>query len=480
MNAALRELRAVGGQHHVTATTVHSPTTLDELRSLLTRVGQLSGRLTLVGSQRSFGEHFLPPEDAECLTLDQLGGHVSRLEHDAAGDLWVRTPGHLPFHELCTSVPGFIPFHPPTGDRISVAGALVACTHDAVGFFADNVRAITVMTAEGRIHECRADAPGIPGQLFRLIPGSFGALGAILSVDLRMRAIRDEQRAEINVLERCATHGYPALERLEAIFQKGEYTLGRGLFFYGKRRQCVLLGDRLRTLDSGEHLPQLLLTDDATTRNIVAQALANRFPIVAHRAQPWVLKRGRRFQAGLYGFSFYQRSYDRSFDFLSSSDPTASLLREIGVDPRLAVCHQSFVVPVPARREFLDEYFAVFDAYPDLEARLEQQDMIRLPACPYPLHGSHGMPDGSYLFTASFSVRPGKPEQSRCQEFLSELSARVWSRLGVKVLLLKQSHCSTPVLQQMHAPFVAQLSALKAHVDPRGLWTSRLLNRLSV
>lgn len=479
MSAALQELKAVGGQHHATAT-VHCPKTLDELRSLLTRTAQLGGRLTMVGSQRSFGEHFLPPAGAECVTLDQLNGQVARLEHDAAGNLWVRTPGHLPFHELCTTVPGFMPFHPPTGDRISVAGALVACTHDAVGFFADNVRAITVMTAEGRLHECRADASGIQGQLFRLIPGSFGALGAVLSVELRMRAIPDEQRAEINVLERGPVPGYPALERLETIFQNGEYTLGRGLFFYGKRRHCVLLGDRLRTFGSGEHLPELLLTDDATTRNIVAQALANRFPSVAHRAQPWVLKRGRRFQAELYGFSFYQRSYDRAFDFLSSSDPTASLLRAIGVDPRLAVCHQSFVVPVPARREFLDEYFAIFDAYPDLEARLEQQDMIRLPACPYPLHGSHGMPDGSYLFTTSFSVRPGKPEQSRCQEFLSDVSARVWTRLGVKVLLLKQSHGSTAVLQQMHAPFAAQLSALKAQVDPRGLWTSRLLNRLGV
>ncbi|HEX2879218.1 MAG TPA: FAD-binding protein, partial [Polyangiaceae bacterium] len=401
MNTAYRELRAVGGQHAATAN-VHSPQTLHELRAVLQQSERNGTRLTLVGAQRSFGEQFLPPERADCLSLHRLGGQIERLEHDVQGNLWVRAPGHTTFHDLCAGVPGFVPFRPPTGDRISVAGALVACSHDAVGFFADNVRAITVMFADGTVHECRAGDPGVRGELFRSIPGSFGAFAAILSVELRLRAVDPAQRAVINVLYRGTVQNYPVLEQLETLFQNGEYALGRGLFFYGRRRSCVLVGDCLRTLEAGEHLPELLLTDDATTRNIVAQALANRFPSLAHRAQPWVLKPGRRFQAGLYGFSFYQRSYDRAFDFLSSNDPVACLLREVGVDPRLAVCHQTFLMPISSNRKFLDAYFEVFDRYPELEARLEQQDMVRLPPCPYPLHASHGLTEGSYQFTASF------------------------------------------------------------------------------
>jgi hypothetical protein len=336
------------------------------------------------------------------------------------------------------------------------------------------------MTPDGTLHRCHANAVGIAGELFRLIPGSFGALGAILSLELRLRAVPNEQRAEINVLERCSMDGHPALERLETLFQSGEYALGRGLFFFGRRRCSVLFGDRLRTLDSDERLPQLLLTDDATTRNIVAQALANRFPRVAHRLQPWILKPGRRFQARLYGFSFYQRSFDRAFGFLSSSDPLASLLREIGVDPKLPVCHQSFVVPVQSRREFLDLYFAVFDAFPDLEARLEQQDMIRLPNCRHPLHASYDLSDGCYIFTASFSVRAQNPELERCRQFLSTISEQAYDRLGVTVLLLKQAHCSTELLRRMHGAFISRLNALKTQVDPRGSLTSRLLDRLGV
>jgi FAD/FMN-containing dehydrogenase len=403
---------------------------------------------------------------------------IERLDQDADGHTWVRVPGQISFHDLCEAVPGFIPFHPPTGDRISVAGALVACSHDAVGYFASNVRAITVLTADGAIHECRADSSGLAAELFRLIPGSFGALAAILSVELRMRRVHPDQRAEINVLEHGPTAGYFALDRLDQIYQAGEYALGRGLFFYGKRGASVLFGDRLCTPGPAEQLPELMLTDDATTRNIVAQALANRFPRVAHPLQTLVLKRGRRFHAKLYGFSFYQRSYDRAYDYLSSSDPIAGLLREIGVDPSLTVCHQTFVVPVRAARAFLDLYFDVFDTYPELERRLEQQDMIRTPECPYPLHAAYGMPGGAYQFTASFSVRNGLAEQERCRDFLREVSQRAYTRLGVKVSLLKQAHCDTELLRRMHAPFIDALLALKARVDPRQVLTSRLLERV--
>jgi len=472
-----RNLWAAGGQHEATAV-VHCPVTVQELRELFETKARAHGRLTLIGACRSFGEQFLPPAGAECVTLEHWDRQVHEIEQDADGNLWVRAPGHLPFHELCAQLPGFIPFHPPSGDRISLAGAFAACTQDAVGPFASKVRAFTLLTPNGELHECRADAPGLAGELFRLVPGSFGALGAILSLELCMRRLKPDERAEINVLECGPAAGYAALERLEAIFHSGEYTLGRGLFFYGRKHTSVLLGDRLRTLPSNDRTPRLLLTDDATTRNIVLQAVVNRFPGLAHRLQRLILKPGRRFQAQLYGFSFFQRSYDRAYAFLSSDDPLAGLLREIGVDPKLSVCHQSFVIPVQARQRFLDLYFEAFDGYPDLETRIEQQDMIRQPSCPWPLHASYGMPGGWYLFTASFGVRRGHAERDRCSEFLATVSNRAYADLGVKVLLSKQAHCTTELLQQMHAPFVEALNTIKARVDPQRVLCSRMLDRV--
>jgi hypothetical protein len=457
---------------------VHSPKNREELRALFEQAVSARTRLTLVGAQRSFGEQFLPPVGAHGVSLERLQGSVERLEQEEGGDLWVRAPGALSFHDLCAQAPGFVPYHPPTGDRISLGGALAACSHDAVGFFASSVRSVTVMTPQGEILECHRGATGLAGNLFPLIPGSFGALGAILSLELRLRQIKPAERAEINVLMRCPAAGYAALEGLEKVFQSKEFTLGRGLFFYGNRRQSVLLGDRLRVLPAGDSARALLLTDDATTRNIVVQALANRFPRLAHWLQPWVFNPGRRFQASLYGFSFYQRSYDRAHQYLSSGRFVPRLLRWLGIDPILPVCHQTFVVPVEARRNFLDTYFLLFRAYPDLEKRLEQQDMIRLPPCPYPLHAAHNLPDGCYLFTASFSVRKGHPEQGRCQQFLCEVSRKVHEEWGVKVLLVKQAHCPDDTLRVMHRPFITTLRAIKAEIDPNSVLTSRLLERL--
>jgi sugar phosphate isomerase/epimerase len=241
-----------------------------------------------------------------------------------------------------------------------------------------------------------------------------------------------------------------------------------------------LLGDRLVVPAPGDRSPGLLLTDDATERNIVAQALANRLPGVVHRLEPLAFSPGRRFHASLYGFSFYQRSYDRAYDYLSSRRALPRLLRLAGVDPWLGVCHQSFVVPADERRAFMDLYFSVFDEFSELEERLEQQDMIRLPDCPFPLHGAFGMQGGAYLLTTSLSVRRSGESEARARAFLAEVSRRAYERLGVKVLLLKQAHAEDDLLRAMHRPFVDRLRAMKFVVDPAGVLGSELLERLGV
>lgn len=96
-----------------------------------------------------------------------------------------------------------------------------------------------------------------------------------------------------------------------------------------------------------------------------------------------------------------------------------------------------------------------------VEARLELQDIIRLPECGWPLHAAYGMAEGAYLFSVSLSVRRGQPHETRARDFLREVSRRAFEALGVKVLLLKPSHCDAALLRRMHAPFVEALGTLK-------------------
>ncbi|REG35938.1 FAD/FMN-containing dehydrogenase [Archangium gephyra] len=479
MRTTTTDLRAMGGLYEATAS-VREPTTPEELAALFQDAVAQRRRLTLIGARRSFGEHFLPPGDAEGVSTARLSGTTRLLSTEADGGIWVRAPGSLTFEALHREYPHHLPHHPPTGDRISLAGALAACAHNAVGFFAEEVRAFRLMTPDGAVHECHAAAPGLAGELFRLVPGSFGALGVILELELRLFRVRERQRAEITVLEHGPTQGYAALERLETLYRSGDYPLGRGLFFFGRRGKSVLLGDRIVVPEPHHKAAPLPLTDDATRRNIVAQGLANRVPGLVSPLQGLVLRQGRRFHAGLYGFTFFQRSYDRAYDYLASPEVLPRVLRALGIDPRLTVCHQTFAVPVERRQSFLDMYFDVFDAYPELEARLEQQDLIRLPECAWPLHAAHGMPGGAYLFSVSMSVRRGQSHEARARTFLGEVSRRAFEEQGVKVMLLKQAHCEPALLRRMHAPFIEALSALKQRVDPHRVLTSRMLDALGL
>lgn len=475
------ELRAAGGLHEARAS-LHRPRSVAELAAVFADARRRGVRLTLVGGRRSFGEQFLPSPGAEAVDTTGITTDAAQaLPTDVAdGDeLWVRAPAATTFEELARCFPGYLPHHPPTGDRITLAGALAACTHDAVGYFADAVRAFTLMTPDGRTHRCHAGAEGRAGALYRLVPGSFGALGVLLDMELRLHPARDEERAEMVVLDKAPHDALSrTVERLERLTLAGEYPLRRGIFFFGRRGPAALMGCRQVLPAPGQRLRQPPLADDAHAKNVYLQGLANRFPGLVYRLLPLGFSVGRRFHARLYPFAYFQRSYDRADELLHADGLVPRLLRGIGVDPRLTVCHTTYAIPVAHRHDFLRLYFERFDAHRDLGPRVENQDLIRLPPCRWPLHATHELREGAYLFSPSFSVRRGTPTEARARAFLDEVGRLAYDQLGVKVLLLKQSFVEPALLRRMHAPFLDALRAARDLADPERRLGSRLLDVL--
>lgn len=471
-------LLAMGGLYEARAV-VHRPGDVAAVRALFAAARRTGARLTLSAARRSFGEHFLPPPDASAVDTRGLGGEVELLPESSATEVVARVPAAFSFEALHAAVPDALPWHPPTGDRITLGGAVSGCTHDSAGYFADHVRAIELLTPRGDLIHCAPGAGGGGAELFELLPGSFGAFGWITRVDLAMRRLPPDTRVEIQVLTNGPAGDLSCVHRLEQIYRDREYPLGRGLFIYGCRNRAVMIGDRLIE-GAVPELPALPLTDEATVRNIVLQGIANRIPRVVHRLLPHLLREGRRFHAGVYGLSYYQRSYDRAFDWLSSPRLPSRLLRALGIDPRLTVCHQTFAVAPDRIQRFLTLYFDELARRPRAVRRLEQQDLIRLPPCRWTLHGAYGQDDGAYLFTASFSVRRDRQSDREVRSFLSEVSARAFRELDAKVLLLKQVHCDPALLREMHASFIERLQAMRDRVDPHHILSSRLLQTLGV
>jgi FAD/FMN-containing dehydrogenase len=470
-------LLAMGGLYEA-QTVVHRPGDIASIRALFAEAQRSGGGLTLSAGRRSFGEHFLPPPGASSVDTRGLGGEVVLLAGDGA-EVVARVPAGFSFEALHAALPGALPFHPPTGDRITLGGAVSACTHDSSGYFMDAVRALELLTPEGELVRCAPGASGLGSALFELLPGSFGAFGWITHVELALRPLVPGAQVEIQVLESGPAHQHECVDKLEQIYREGRYSLGRGVFIYGCRRNAVLMGHRL--VEAPRHrLASLPLTDEATVRNIVLQGIANRMPGLVHRLLPLLLRKGRRFHAGLYGLSFFQRSYDRAFDWLSSARLSSRVLRAAGVDPRLSVCHQTFAVAPDRVHRFLDLYFEELGRRPVAVRRLEQQDLIRLPPCRWPLHGAYAGRDGAYLFTPSFSVRRERESYREVRRCLSAVSERAFRELGVKVLLLKQAHCEPALLREMHAGFIERVQAMRREVDPHQILGSRLLQTLGI
>lgn len=466
----------MGGLYETRAV-VRRPTDLDDMRELFADARRSGAHLTLGAGRRSFGEHFLPQPGATAVDTRGLGGAVEVLGVESSGAVVARVPASFTFEALHAALPGALPPHPPTGDRITLGGAVAGCTHDSSGYFADDIRAIELLTPRGELIRCAPHASGLGGELFDVLPGSFGALGLITHVELELRPVAPGARVEIEVLENCPARDFACVDQLEELYRTGQFPLGRGMFVYGCRGTTVLVADR-EVEGTAPRLSTLPLTDEATVRNIVLQGIAHRLPGLVHRLQPHVLRKGRRFQASMYGFCYYQRSYDRAFDWLSSKRWSSRALRAAGVDPRLTVCHQTFAVPPDRVHRFLDLYFDELARHPRAIRRLEQQDLIRLPPCRWPLHGAHGLTDGSFLFTASFSVQRQRESYREARRCLQEVSARAFRELGVKVLLLKQAHCDPELLRQMHAGFIERIEDMRSTVDPERVLGSRLFNGL--
>lgn len=456
---------------------VHRPRSIAELSALFASASPSSRKtFSLVGGRHSFADHFFPADGGEAIDTTSLEGTVVPLESDGRGGRWVRASGNTTFEAIADAVAHHLPLHPPTSDLITVAGALAGCTHDVAGFFPANVRRFSVLTPDGTTHDCHAAAEGIAGELFLLVPGSFGTLGVIVDLELRLSAISPTSAAEISVTHRGHGRDDVGVARLEAASSNA--SIRAGLYFYGLRGTTVLFETRKVDAIDQRRLPRLPLTDDANERNIYLQAMANHVPGLVPLISPLVLRAGRQFRASIYGHAFFQRSYARSYRVLTSSKLAARALAIAGVNPRLPVAHQTFVIPRRAVGPFLDLYFDVLERHRELVARIEQQDLIRLPECVWPLHGSFGMEGGSFLFTSSLSVPRASALDRRAREFFGAVASRAFTELGVKTLLLKQMHGDVELLRSMHADMLARLSTMKAKVDPNGVLSSRFLERL--
>jgi hypothetical protein len=369
----------------------------------------------------------------------------------------------------------------PTSDRVTVAGALAACVHSAGGYFADSVRAFTLLTVQGATLECSAEARGLARELFDVVPGSFGALGVTTFVDLVLEPIAPEQRLGVHAEYAASELDDGFFAALDALKDDPRFDEGLGGVIYGNRGRALILADR--RLEPGHRADkklQALLTDDDLETHAFTQGLANRFPRIAEATVTKAYPQGIVRWAPWYGFQFYQRGYDRAHEVLSRKGWKYSLARLLGVDARVPVAHQAWFFPRHLTRNVMKVYFRVLDQFPGVEQQVEQQDIVLLGPCRYPAH-SIGRTEGDVgVLTSSYSLAAlPPPRRASIVRFFARVTKELHEHIPeARVSLCKQVHCDRALLRSMHRPWIELVGGLKAQTDPEQLLTSRHLQAL--
>jgi len=475
-----RELKVLGGLFEARAPILLAKSQ-DDVITAFERAERSGHRLAIAGAKRSFGEHYLPSAGDVVLDVEELDRGATLLSEEADGSLWVRAGGGTTFRDLRKLFPGHRTYCPPTADTISLAGALATCTHSSGGYFADSVRAFSVLGPSGVVLRCTRGAPGLAGRLYEAVPGSLGALGVTTDIELRLTPIDPEQIVLVHALYAGRSDSGAYLGYLEQASDDPRYGEGSGAVVYGNRGHAIVFGDEL--LPPGQKFkgPQALLTDDNIGQQALTQALVNRAPRLAEWLVSRAYTQGIARWAPWYGFQFFQRSFDEAHRRMAAGGPGARALRLLGVRDRMPFCHTAWFFPRAEMRAFADCYFDVLGRYPGLERRAEQQDFVLLRPCNWPSHSMGRTEGGIGVLTASFQVDRGGESERRTSEFFREVTAESARYApGARVSLCKQIHARPEDLRSMHADFARSMRSLRQEVDPKGILSSRLLQALGV
>ncbi len=488
-----------GGLYSASVERLWAPRSSDEAVSAFHQAAESARAIALVGAQRSFEGHFLPPAGGVAISSERLTGGVRILGPTEGGALRVRALSGTSFRELLAVVHGqgfdYMPYSCPTSEAISLGGALGTNTHGRTtdtygGFFADHVTGFRLVCPDGSVHDCSEHAPGeLERRLFRYVPGALGALGLVTEIELELCDVSPRSRVVMQVL---SEHSGDALAAVDSYLERVEnnrdgdafhWSEGVGLVCFGPPRSgkaVVVARRRCRDAPRGVTLP---LFDGRGGRNALLQLLVHRFPAPAQWLVPRLLERGRRYTSDYYDWAFFQSSHDQADRvFERAGAGLRAIGRLLDVDPKLTLVHMGWVVPRPVMRAFMQLYFAMLDE-PEHRAigpHLELQDVLPLPRCRWPLNASYRHEQGSHVLTWSCRVLHGRAELlARVTHFCRELSRRAQD-LGALVQLIKQLHVDDDVLRAMHRQPLAELAALKREVDPHNLLRSRSLDRLGL
>ena len=484
-----RHFRAYDEVHTASAAVVRAA---DEaaLRRALRRLSAEPGRrVTVRGGGFSLDAQALGDDTALELAPEGFGG--VREVAIARGRATVTAGAMATWAEVleATAREGWVPPNTVTGRDITVGGTLSAdCLSrfsGAWGKEAESIVRVRLMRADGRVVVARADAPAgsLARRVFDGAIGGLGGLGVVLDATYALRRVSTPGRRPRvrtyfdpvgwrdfgweSFLEQLRDETLHARRAVGALGAKAwRAPLPQGIYdavsatawFRRMGPRGLIISSRHVTrgalqpaaIYSGPDRLRLFAERSMTTRlgSDVGQTLFK----ARHSLQPWSVDE-------LEPFMF----------FMEGNVAAHREARERGW--RMTSSQQTFVLPEAEAAGFCAEVeAATASLHPTV------LDVLYLPAdrggCA--LSPTRGL-DG-FAITLAYQTRDGA-RQPAVRRLLRSLARRC-GELGGRVSLVKNVHVADPTLRAMYADGLAGFRALKSEVDPGGLFTNGLLDRL--
>ncbi|MEU0743663.1 FAD-binding oxidoreductase [Streptomyces sp. NPDC006134] len=350
----------------------------------------------------------------------------------------------------------FVPVTPGTR-YVTVGGAIGADihgkNHHVSGSFSRHVLALELLTADGEVHSVR---PGTP--LFDATAGGMGLTGVILTATVRLQPV---QTALMTVDTERATDLDDLMDRLTATDHRYRYSVA----WIDLLARGAATGRAVLT--RGDHAPLDALPRGARARRNPLAFRTSRFPAAPARVPEGLLSRTT---VGLFNEVWYRKA------------PRARTGRLQRIS---AFFHPLDGVPhwnrVYGRGGFVQYQFVVGYGQEDALRRIVRR--ISEHRCPSFLAvlKRFGDADPGWLsfpvpgWTLALDIPAGLPGLGA---FLDELDEEV-AAAGGRVYLAKDSRLRPDLLAAMY-PRLDDFRALRARIDPRGVFTSDLSRRLTL
>lgn len=427
---------------------------------------------------------------------------IGDVQRDSNGGFFIKTGASATWCDVVkrVSCQGLMPPSLVTAGSATVGGTLSAdCLSRMsaiVGKEGQHVRSFRMVLANGTKLDCRRDATGELGELYRAVIGGFGALGAVTEVTFDLTAVRSNPGVHgprPTVLTRSTRHG-ANVSWDEVLRSLGERTLlarrtrarraregppsaavhasewsalSIASFFSGSGMGANLLEQRyaepqpLRPAPGGTY-------DSTSSLTASAQNLATTFPTLVELGLDLGFPDGE-FVDELLGWAF----------FLGNSCARAkAIARKCG--DRLNITQQTWILPAvdPVRvdtrptQRFIEAVEARLHA---ADIRPTAVDFLYTPADDFLLSASRNLPGFAVtISTADKNRRTLDPDLDAAFRALTH-DCRT---LGGRVHLVKSVIADPSDLHAMHGEAGAELVRLKQRYDPHGLFRNDFLTRV--